>query len=142
MTIDDDVTRILGSARYDIGKFCIEECNAYCCRKGYLVLTPGQVKLTMQGNLAEFMDKGLLKRMSDGKLSLYMGDKDHPCPSLKDNMCLIHKDPGRSDTCKMFPINIQGNKILVSKRCLAANANRLYPYIALLVKKGFVLPKE
>ncbi len=140
--IDEDVKQILDAARYDIGKFCIEECNAYCCRKGYLVLTPEQMELTLQGREDEFFEKGFLKTLSDGNYSLYMGDKDYPCPSLKDNMCSIHKDPKRSDTCKAFPISIEDNTIYVSKRCLAGNANILYPYIARLVKKGFVLPKD
>ena len=31
--------RIANKARTCISEFCYEECNAYCCRKGYLILT-------------------------------------------------------------------------------------------------------
>ncbi len=95
----------------------------------------------MQDKEEEYRKLGFLKDMTDGNLSLYMGDKDHPCPSLKDNKCLIHKNPDRCDTCAIFPIHIKDNKIRVSIRCPAANANKLYPYIAQLIKLGFTLPK-
>ena len=140
--MDKEVEQILESARNDISSFCVEECHAYCCRKGYLVLTPEQTTLTMQGREKEYKEKGFLKPMTDGNFSLYMGDKDHPCPSLKDSKCMIHKEPGRSQTCKDFPISIQDNVIRVSRRCLAGKANMLYPHIALLIRKGFTLPKE
>jgi Fe-S-cluster containining protein len=139
--MDPETESILNSARNNISTFCITECNAYCCRKGYLVLTPTQAKATMQGKEDEYRNKGFLKPMTDGNFSLYMGDKDHPCPSLdNNNRCLIHKNPDRAETCAIFPIHIKDNTIHVSKRCLAANAGLLYPYIAQLVKKGFVLP--
>jgi Fe-S-cluster containining protein len=138
----DSADQILEQARNGISQFCIEECRAYCCRKGYLVLTPKQAKATMQGREEEYRSLSLLKDMTNGNISLYMGDKDHPCPSLKDNRCMIHKHPDRSDTCRIFPIHIKDNIIHVSKRCLAAKANMFYPYIARLAMMGFCLAKD
>ena len=138
----DKAEQILNRARNDISQFCIEECKAYCCRKGYLVLTPKQAKATLQNREEELKNKGFLKDMTNGNLSLYMGDKDNPCPSLNNNKCLIHKHPDRCDTCEMFPIHIKDKTIHISRRCHAAKANMLYPHIAELIKLGFRLLKN
>ncbi|MFQ5474254.1 MAG: hypothetical protein ACE5DM_00290 [Candidatus Nanoarchaeia archaeon] len=36
---------IADRARESISQYCIEECKAYCCRKGYLLLTPEEKAL-------------------------------------------------------------------------------------------------
>ncbi|MFC1722871.1 YkgJ family cysteine cluster protein [Nanoarchaeota archaeon] len=132
--MDDKIQSILDQARASISDFCINECHAYCCRKGYLVLTPEQVAVTMQGRDQEYIDNGSLKLMSDGNFSLYMNK--HPCPSLKDNMCMIHNNRLRSDTCRIFPIHVENNTIRISTRCLAGKQDLFYPFVSQLIALG------
>ncbi len=44
-----DAEQIAEKARKSISKFCYEECNAYCCRKGYLILNKDEVDVVTQG---------------------------------------------------------------------------------------------
>ena len=50
-----DIEQILDEARSSISKFCIEECKAYCCRKGHLTLTAKETDLITQNKLYNFM---------------------------------------------------------------------------------------
>ncbi|MBU0461285.1 MAG: YkgJ family cysteine cluster protein [Nanoarchaeota archaeon] len=131
---------IAADARDSISKFCVEECKAYCCRKGYLVLTPSEAALVCGGKLKEFESRKIIKKLPFGQYSLFLGNPDG-CPCLKENCCTIHKNPKRPDTCKTFPLFIEGNKIKLSQRCLAVKQDMMYPYIAELLKKGYKLIK-
>jgi len=62
-----DVEKIAKKARKSISKFCSEECRSYCCRKGYLVLTPSQADLVTQKKKKEYEDKKLLKGIKEGR---------------------------------------------------------------------------
>ena len=142
MVESEEVEQILDESRNGISQYCIDECHSYCCRKGYLVLSPEEMEVTMQDQKEKYLKKSLLKLMPDGNWSLFMGDKDYSCPSLKGNMCMIHKNPLRSDTCRVFPISIVDGVINQSRRCPARWNRKLYPYVAQLVNMGFKLKKE
>lgn len=142
MEFDDEAEHILNEARDSIGNFCINECKAYCCKKGYLVLTRKQMKATMQDKEEDYRRLGLLTEMTGDMFSLHMGEPGYPCPSLKDNMCSIHKNPDRCTTCHSFPIWLFGEKIHISNRCFAGKESLFYPYIARLVKLGFKVEKD
>jgi len=43
-----EIDKIISDARKSIGKFCIEECNAYCCRKGYILINERQLNLLVE----------------------------------------------------------------------------------------------
>jgi len=127
---------IAEEARDAISPFCVEECKAYCCRKGYLVMTPEEATLVSGGRVKELTQKKVLKLLPYGKYSLFLGNPEG-CPSLDGSKCKIHKDPLRPNTCKSFPIFIEGNKVKLSQRCLAVKQEKLYPYIAEMVKAGY-----
>ena len=131
-----EVENILDEARESISTFCVSECQAYCCRKGYLVLTPAQSVATLGMREEEYLERGLLKRMSDGNWSLYMGSLGFPCPSLSDNKCRVHNNSLRADACHVFPISVTDGFIHVSRRCPAKNNQLLYPFFARLVQLG------
>lgn len=131
---------VLDNARDALGEFCINECNAYCCRKGYLVLTPKEMEITMQDKKKEFLKKRFLKKMSDGNFSLYFNPQG--CPSLKNNLCRIHKNSLRSNTCSEFPISVTNNVIYISKRCLAGKTNFFYPFVSELISLGCKLEPD
>jgi len=130
------IQKIAKQARQSISSFCYEECKAFCCRKCYLILKESEVDLVTQGRKKELIDKGMIKQMDDGRYSMYMGETGQPCPSLKDNKCKIHKSKNRPKTCSDFPIFIQGNKVMLSPRCLAVRQRKLYPYVAKMKQLG------
>ncbi|MBU1201278.1 MAG: hypothetical protein KJ583_02240 [Nanoarchaeota archaeon] len=111
----EDIVKI---ARKSIGKFCIEECKAYCCRKGYLILKENQLDLVMQGRKEEL--DCILKPLKDDTFSMFMGNHNQSCPSLTTSYtCQIHKKRNRPQACKDFPVFLTSNKIILSPRCLA-----------------------
>jgi hypothetical protein len=135
-----DINKYLKQARKSIGKFCIEECNAYCCKKGYLILSDKEVKITLS-NMKDFLERDdSLKIISPKSYSLKLHNSYGSCPSLKDNKCIIHNKKSRSNTCKDYPIfKIDDKTIHFSKRCLAVKQNKFYPYIHKLKKMGFIV---
>lgn len=122
-----DAERVADKARRAISDFCINDCRAYCCRKGYLTFGKDSVKAVTQGRIVA------LKEIN-GKYSMHLGSG---CPSLKDFKCLIHKNPKRPLACRQFPIFLEGKTVRLSPRCLAVKNNLLYPYVAKLVKMGY-----
>ena len=141
--VHEDVEKIAEEARNSISDICINECKAYCCRKGFLVLKEDEVDVVTQGKTKELEQKFVLKRLEDGKYSLNLsgvkGDEDSTCPSLKDNMCMIHKSKKRPKTCGDFPIFIDHEKKIVrlSPRCLAVKKDMFYPQVTQWMKLGY-----
>jgi len=133
-----DAEKIMEEARNSLSQFCSEECKAYCCRKGYLVLNPDQVELVTQGRKEELLKNKMLKEIK-GKFSLNLS-KD--CPSLKDYQCSIHTHPNRPQACKDFPIFVEKKWLKLSPRCLVIKMNKLYPYIHQLIKMGYTLAQS
>ncbi len=131
-----DAESIAKIARKAISQFCIEECKAFCCRKGYLIMTHNEAELVTQGRLEELKQCGMITITSTGKYAMNMGVLGG-CPSLVDYKCTIHKRRLRPDTCRKFPIFIEGNNIKISSRCFAAKAGLLYPFIARMKAAGY-----
>jgi hypothetical protein len=128
-------------ARNSISKYCFEECHAYCCRKGYLVLKPEEVDTVTQGRKEELLEKGILKKLKTD-YSLFMGNYDQPCPSMDEKcMCKIHKSPFRSKVCADFPLFIEGDLVRLSIRCPAVKENLLFPFVKQLQALGFKIIK-
>ncbi len=126
-----DEKLIVNKARASLGKFCYEECKAYCCRKGYLVLDEKEVK-KFKGN------EDIIKKLDNGKYSLNMNKRG--CPCLEDYKCKIYKT--RPKVCREFPIFVNDKTIRISPRCLAVKEDLLYPYIAKLIKMGYKIQKN
>jgi len=131
---------IAEKARKSISKFCTGECKAYCCRKGYLVLSSEEADLVTQSRTKEFEEKGILNKIRDGKYSLDLGNSEYTCPSLKkDFKCRIHKNPKRPLACKNFPLFLDEKTVKLSPRCLAVKCRKIYPYIVQLLRLGYKL---
>lgn len=133
--------KIADDARNSISSYCSEECKAYCCRNGYLVLKEDEVDTVTQGRRKELIEKKLLKKIKGGKYSLFLGKHGVYCPSLKDFKCMIHDSPHRSKTCADFPVFLIKNKLRLSPRCLAVKENKLYLYVKQLLALGYRLEK-
>ncbi|MFH1683184.1 MAG: hypothetical protein ABIA37_05310 [Candidatus Woesearchaeota archaeon] len=125
--------KLTQKARKDIGKFCMEECKAYCCRKGYLVLTTSQAELITHQKEAVLKDNLTLK-LINGNYSLNL---HHDCPALHDCKCDIHTKRNRPLACKQFPIFIDGMNVRLSHRCLAVKNGLFYPYVSKMLSLGY-----
>jgi len=124
-----DPLRIADRARDSISDYCINSCKAYCCRKGYLVLTKKEAKL-----IAKDLDSDCLKKNGEDKYSLKL-----PCPALEDFKCRIYKSKNRPTVCREFPLFLEGKTIRVSNRCPACREGMLYPYVKELIASGYTL---
>jgi len=124
-----DAEKIAEKARKSISKFCMEECKSYCCRKGYLVLASSEVDAVTQNTAEKLKENGILAKISKNKYSLYLGNYDNPCPSLREFKCIIHRSKNRPLACRQFPIFVEGETVKFSNRCLAVKQGLFYPYI-------------
>ncbi len=134
-----DAEYIANKARKAISKFCYEECHAYCCRKGYLILTHKEADLVTQRHTREMIASKMINELKDGKLSMYMGKTDSPCPSLKDYKCAIHTRKNRPLVCRQFPIFIEDKVVRLSHRCPAVGSGLFYPYITKWKSLGYTI---
>ncbi len=132
-----DAGQIANKARRSISPFCYDECHAYCCRKGYLVMSKAQANKVTHGKREEFEKRGVLKKMGDDSYSLYMGGSDQSCPSLDGFKCTIHKSRLRPEACAQFPIFIEGKTVKLSNRCPAVKMGMFYPYIERWMALGY-----
>lgn len=128
--------QIASKARRALSKYCYEECKAYCCRRGYLTLDESNIQIVSQGQHYKLIKNQTISILENGKFSLFMGNYDLPCPSLKDNICMIHKNRKRPKACKDFPIVIKDTTAFISSRCPAVADGILYQYIYKLKQLG------
>lgn len=142
--MEDKAEKIAEKARESISRYCIEECKAYCCRKGYLPLNEDEVDLVTQGKRKELEDKGLLRKTVKERHSLNMGVYSTPCPSLDMNKftCTIHTNPKRPKCCRDFPLFLENNLVKLSPRCPAVKENLFYPYVKQLLMLGYKLAEN
>ncbi len=128
---------IADEARNSISNYCINDCHAYCCRKGYLVVNKEDIDTVAQGKTKELIEKGQLEENKQGKMALFLGATEKGCPSLKDNMCTIYTDGHRPKVCGDFPLFLEKDHVRESPRCLAVKNNLLYPYVKQITMLGF-----
>lgn len=131
--------KIADKARESISKFCMNECKAYCCRKGYIMVREDQLNeiatKEIQKKLTE--EKKIEKYSFSQKFKINFTNSLGGCPALKDNKCTIHKNAKRPKVCHEYPIFVQFNEIRISSKCPAQQQNKLYPYIRKLHKLGY-----
>lgn len=139
-----DIQIIVSKARDSISDYCMNECNAYCCRKGFLILTEEELDLLTGSKREELEAKEFIKPQDNNKFSLNFSNHLGSCPQLKDSKCLIHKNPKRPSTCEKFPIFVDEEKkeIRLSPRCFAVKENKLYPYIHQFLELGFKVNED
>lgn len=124
-----DAENIADEARNSISQYCIDECRAYCCRKGFLILNQSQKQLIAPDES--------LKQLENNMFSLNLSPK---CPMLNDDfMCTIYTDKLRPDACREFPLFISEKNIHLSSRCPAVREGKFFPYIKQLQMMGYRL---
>lgn len=133
----ENIEKLLTEARKSIGEYCINECGAYCCSKGFLVLSIDECKFMMSTEKENLIKKGYLSELED---STWAFELKGGCPQLKNSMCMIHKDSRRSPTCTRFPIFPRENKVIhFSSRCPAVRDNKFYGVIHELIRLGYTI---
>lgn len=139
-----EIQEIAKEARNSISDYCMHECNGYCCRKGYLLLSEDELNLLAGDKRQELEDKEFIKKQEDNKFSLNFSNHLGSCPQLKDSKCMIHKNSKRPSTCDKFPIFVDEEKkeIRLSPRCFAVKENKLYPYIHQFIELGFKINQD
>lgn len=118
------------SARKSISSYCFNECLAYCCRRGYLLLSKkevGLLRIDFNNLVIMPVDKRYIFNLSKG------------CPNLKDYKCTIHKNSKRPKVCKEFPLFIFEKTIIITEDCPAVKENMLYPFLAEFKSMGYKL---
>lgn len=133
----EEAEKIAKEARQSISDYCINECHAYCCRKGYLILSDEEVDLLITKNKDELIKEESLKKQPDGKTSFNLGNSFGSCPRLVDNKCTVHKDPKRPSTCDKFPVFVREDSIRLSPRCFAVKTGMMYPFVHKFKELGF-----
>jgi Fe-S-cluster containining protein len=133
--------QIAAKARNSISEFCMNECEAYCCRKGYIIINEYQLNLIATKEKKELLlkEEKIKELFVSGKFLVDFSNSLGGCPALDGTKCTIHKNPNRPNACKEFPIFIYGNQIKISPKCPAHQNNKFYPYIKEFEKLGFEL---
>lgn len=135
-----NVEKLANKARNSIGRYCFEECQAFCCQKGYLALSKEEMILIVKDKKIKLEKNNGLKKTDKNNFVLDLGNPLH-CPNLKNFKCTIHKNPHRPKGCKEFPlfiINTNTEKnIRLDFRCPAVKKGMFYPYIHKFKKLGF-----
>jgi len=139
MIIKDAVAETLAiNARESLSSYCYTECKAYCCRRGYLILSAKEVSL-MKDTLKEDLKIMPIRTESDKKRYIFnLGSGINGCPNLTDYKCTIHTNLSRPKACKEFPLFIWKNKtVLVTDECPAVKENKLYSYLSEFKAMGY-----
>lgn len=109
-------------ARASLSYYCIFECKAMCCRKGFITLNKEEA-IRLLGELPEKIIKEITVDLSEG------------CPKLKDNKCLIYKQ--RPKICREYPVFVRHFAVHLSEKCPAVKENKLFEYEHEFIRKGF-----
>lgn len=124
-----NIKTFLDDARLSIGDFCMNECNAYCCKKATLPLTKEEA----------YTLKPLIPKNKIIKDDTYHLDLLDGCPFLKESMCTIHKEQIKPQICTTYPIFETENQIKFSTACPAVQQNKFYGIIKQLLQSGYTL---
>ena len=139
---DDAAIKLAVAARESISNYCYTECMAYCCRRGYLLLSEEEVGLMRNTHIEDLKVMPIRPEIqNDAKRYIFsIGAHGKGCPNLTDFKCVIHKNPKRPKACKEFPLFIWENKtIVITDDCPAVKENQLYSYLAEFKKMGYKL---
>ena len=138
-----DIQLLAKQARQSISEYCMTECNAYCCKKGFLIVNEEEINLLAGDKKEQLTKEGFIKKQDNNTFSLNFSNNLGGCPALDGSKCTIHKNPNRPSTCDKFPIFINEEKkeIRLSPRCFAVKENKLYPFVHACKQLGYEINK-
>lgn len=111
------------TARNSLSNYCINICQAKCCRRGQLLL---ELKESLEiYPHAKADDQGYVR------VPLENG-----CPKLDTNFsCTIYEK--RPRTCREYPLYPKGKLLLVATSCEGVQKGKLDKHLQLLKKQGY-----
>lgn len=135
--MEQDIHKLLDEARNSISDYCINVCNAGCCRKGFLGINSiDELKTITQNTHEKLIEEGVIEKVNENKY--YQNFNKKPCVSLtKDFLCSVHKDKNRPILCKDYPLFKAKNFIISSSACPAVTENKFEEYFKKIEKLGF-----
>ena len=130
-----DINGLANNARSSISNYCINECNAFCCRKGFLDISIKEADLITNNKINQFeKSKNIIKKEDTFALDL-----NKTCPSLINSKCTIHTNPRRPKMCQEFPIFVKEKEITFSQGCPAVRNKMFYPFETQFLELGYKL---
>lgn len=136
--MDDRINFIADNARASISNYCINICEAKCCRSGKLLLQgANEVKAVLhtQEHAQNLINKGILTPGNNSG-NFHLNLEKTNCLNLIQNKCSIHKDPLKPKICDDYPLFFVKGYVLASPACNAVRDGLLDSYIEKLIKLG------
>ncbi len=132
----DKIKQILSDARNSISDYCINNCNALCCKtEGLILLNDKEIDFICGNKKCEYLKNGILSKTKDNNYKYDLEKKS--CKHLgKDFKCSNHHKNGYPRVCSDYPIFIVKGYIITSSLCLAVVFGKLDLYIKNLEKLG------
>lgn len=136
--MNEHILSIADTARNSISSYCINDCQAKCCKHGALLLQSEQELHTIiENKKKQLLKKNILKVTEQGNYTLNF-DKWGHCKNLsEENLCQIHKNPKRPRICGDFPLFVfKQYYSLATEFCPAAKAGLLDKYCKQIEELG------
>ncbi len=136
----EEINQIISEARNSISDYCMNICEAKCCKFGKLVLfNKKEIEFICNGKEEEFLKKKILEPSRDGNYTF--NHELAGCPHLtKDNKCSNWNHPNRPRICSDFPLFLMQNKYLITADiCPAIKKNKFEKYFDKLKKYGIII---
>jgi Fe-S-cluster containining protein len=141
MDIKKEIDKILKTARNSISDYCINTCNAKCCRKGELFLINKKEIEFICGNEIDLCLKNKILYKSEYGNYRYRLEKKS-CPHLSyDFKCNAWKDKERPQICKDFPLIFNNGIVFASNFCPAVIENKFEKYFKKIEEIGIKIIK-
>lgn len=128
----EEIDKLADEVRNGLSDFCINECKAFCCREGHLIVSDEELDLIANDENKKnlLLKEGSVMEKMFGKNLLNFKNSCGSCPALNLNSlkCRIHSNEKRPRTCRDFPIFIVGKEIKISSRCPAKAEGKFYGF--------------
>ncbi|MFP4118891.1 MAG: YkgJ family cysteine cluster protein [Candidatus Woesearchaeota archaeon] len=134
--LEHDPISIIVAARNKLGPYCMNECQAKCCRMGRLLLTSQkQVRVISKGRMRKLYLKKQLTKRTDGGTDLLL--HPHGCPALTpSNKCSIFTKKERPKICDEFPLFLRGRTVFAASACPAVKKGMIDTELSKVKKQG------
>ena len=130
-----DAFELVNEARSSIGTYCMNECKAQCCRRGFLpLLNKQQMDAVIGRKQNEFIKSKIITKKNN--ISILDMNK-HQCPKLtEDFKCGIYNNKERPQSCADYPLMLANNMLIAASNCPAVQNGLLNKYFSELKKLG------
>lgn len=123
----NEIDVILNDARNSISSYCINECNAHCCKTGKLFLfSKDEVSAITNNNTQKYIDNKNITKNEFGNFYFDL-EQNGGCPNLnlKTSLCKIHKNKNKPIICNDFPL-FKAKEYIVSAGVCPAVKNKMF----------------